>query len=57
MKRVVKVGSVIDAYSIKDIIRLVQQQKDSAKTEKLKAIIRRADITDAEKLDLASALV
>ena len=52
MKRVVTVGT--DAYSIKDIIRLVQQQNDSAETEKLKAIIRRADITDAKKLDLAN---
>jgi hypothetical protein len=55
MKRVVTVRT--DAYSIKDIIRLVQQQRDSAKTDKLKAIIRRADITDVEKLELASALV
>jgi hypothetical protein len=55
MKRVVTVGN--DAYSIKEIIRLVQQQRDSAKTDKLKAIIRRADITDVEKLEIASALV
>lgn len=55
MKRVVTVGA--DAYSIKEIIRLVQQQKDSAKTDELKAIIRRADITDVKKLELASALV
>ena len=55
MKRVVTVGA--DAYSIKDIIRLVQQQNDSAKTDELKAIIRRADITDVKKLELASALV
>ena len=55
MKRVVKIGP--DAFSIKDIIRMVQQQKDPAKTDQLKTIVRRADISDAEKLELASALV
>ena len=56
MKRVVKVGP--DAFSIKDIIRMVQQQgTDPAKTEQLKVIVRRTDISDAEKLEAASALV
>eukprot|EP00966_Prymnesium_polylepis_P305371 7056535-Prymnesium_polylepis.1 len=55
MKRVVKIGP--DAFSIKDIIRMVQQQKDPANTDQLKTIVRRADISDAEKLELASALV
>jgi hypothetical protein len=54
-KRVVKVGS--DVLSIKDVIRRVQQHKDSAKTGQLKTILLRGDITDAEKLELASALV
>ena len=36
---------------------MVQQQKDPAKTEKLKTIVRRTDVSDAEKLELASALV
>ena len=55
MKRVMKVGR--DAFSIKDIIRMVRQQADPAKTEQLKVIVRRADISDAEKLTLASALL
>ena len=56
MKRVVKIGP--DAFSIKDIIpRMVQQQKDPAKTDQLKTIVQRKDISDAEKLELASALV
>lgn len=55
MKRVVKVGP--DAFSIKDIIRMVQQQKDPSKTEQLKTIVCRTDVSDAEKLELASALV
>tara|TARA_B110001452_G_scaffold233790_1_gene211765 strand:- start:6 stop:173 length:168 start_codon:yes stop_codon:yes gene_type:complete len=55
MKRVVKIGP--DAFSIKDIIRMVQQQQDSAKTDQLKTIVQRTDISDAKKLELASALV
>ena len=55
MKRVVKVGP--DAFSIKDIIRMVQQQKDPTKKDQLKTIVMRKDISDAEKLELASALV
>ena len=55
MKRVVKIGP--DAFSIKDIIRMVQQQKDPTKVDQLKTIVMRKDISDAEKLELASALV
>ena len=62
MKRVVKIGP--DAFSIKDIIRMVQQQKDpssqdrAAQDERDRApYARGTDISDAEKLELASALV
>ena len=53
MKRVVRVGG--DALSIKDIIRALRN--DPERTEQLKAILMRSDIQDAEKLELASALV
>ena len=46
-----KVGA--DAFSIKDIIRMVRN--DSAKTDQLKIIMLRRDISDAEKLKLATA--
>ena len=54
MKRVVRVGT--DALSIKDIIRALVRN-DPERTEQLKAILMRSDIQDAEKLELASALV
>jgi hypothetical protein len=53
MKRVVRVGG--DALSIKDIIRVLRN--DPERTEQLKAILTRSDIQDAEKLEMASALV
>ena len=53
MKRVVRVGG--DALSIKDIIRALRN--DPERTEQLKAILTRSDIQDAEKLEMASALV
>lgn len=52
-RRVTKVAA--DALSIKDIIRLLRN--DDAKTTRLKAILLRCDITDAEKLAEAAALV
>ena len=45
-----------DAFSIKDIIRLVQQKKDPEKTDQLKAIMLQTGVSDAEKLELASTL-
>ena len=53
MKRVVRVGT--DAVSIKDIIRALRN--DPERTDQLKAILMRSDIQDAEKLEMASALV
>lgn len=53
IKRVAKVGN--DAVSIKDIIRLVRD--DASKTTKLKEIMLRRDISDAEKLQLATELL
>ena len=53
MKRVVRVGR--DALSIKDIIRALRN--DPERTDQLKAILMRSDIQDAEKLEMASALV
>ena len=53
MKRVMRVGG--DALSIKDIIRALRN--DPERTEQLKAILTRSDIQDAEKLEMASALV
>ena len=53
IKRVVRVGD--DALSIKDIIRALRN--DPERTDQLKAILMRSDIQNAEKLELASALV
>ena len=44
-----------DALSIKDIIRALRN--DPERTDQLKAILMRSDIQNAEKLELASALV
>ena len=53
MKRVVKHGA--DSFSIRDIIRMLRNNRE--KTDALKAIVLRKDISDAEKLKLAAALV
>ena len=53
MKRVVKHGA--DSFSIRDIIRMLRDNRE--KTDALKAIVLRTDISDAEKLKLAAALI
>ena len=53
MKRVVKHGP--DSFSIRDIIRMLRDNRE--KTDALKAIVVRKDISDAEKLKLAAALM
>ncbi len=53
MKRVVKHGA--DSFSIRDIIRMLRDNRE--KTDALKAIVLRKDISDAEKLKLAAALI
>ena len=46
---------MLHALSIKDIIRA--PRNDPERTDQLKAILMRSDIQNAEKLELASALV
>ena len=53
MKRVIKKGA--DSFSIRDIIRMLRDNRE--KTDTLKAIVLRKDISDAEKLKLAAALI
>ena len=45
----------VHVKGIKDIIRVLRN--DPERTEQLKAILTRSDIQDAEKLEMASALV
>ena len=54
MKRVVRVGRDVRSAS-KTSPRALRN--DPERTEQLKAILMRSDIQDAEKLELASALV